>query len=93
METLIEKYHSKDKDITKRNPKYDKATRRIQYIRDKYPDVRKREVKVWKEIKDLLKLRRSILARLPNGTRLRYVRYADDWLVGLYGQKQWLKRF
>jgi len=46
METLIEKYHSKDKDITKRNPKYDKATRRIQYIRDKYPDVRKREVKV-----------------------------------------------
>ena len=91
IEELIDKYHSKAKDITTKNPKYDKATRRIQYLRDKYPNVIQRDEKVRKEIKDLLKLRRTIPSRLPNGTRLRYVRYADDWVVGFYGREEMIK--
>ena len=85
MEGLIDKHHSTAKDITTRNPVYDKVTRRIQYLRDKYPQVAKRSKDISKEIDELRRQRRTIPSRLPNGTRLRYVRYADDWIVGVYG--------
>ena len=85
IEELIKKHHSTAKDITTRNPVYDKVTRRIQYLRDKYPQVANRSNEVTNEISKLLKERRTIPSRLPNGTRLRYVRYADDWVVGAYG--------
>lgn len=68
---LIIKYHSTNKDITGRNSAYDKVIRRIQYIRDKYPNITQRDEQTLKELKDLLKLRRTIPSRLPNGTRLR----------------------
>lgn len=78
MEEIISEFGSKAKDITKRNPEYDKITRRIQYLRDKYPQVTDRPESIRKEIEGLIKERNSIPARLPNGTRVRYVRYADD---------------
>jgi len=84
VENLISKYHSNAKDITKRNPKYDKVTRRVQYLRDKFPQIKERNVETNEEISKLIKLRRTITSRLPNGIRLRYVRYADDWVAGLY---------
>ena len=88
MEEIISEFGSKAKDITKRNPEYDKITRRIQYLRDKYPQVTDRPESIRKEIEGLIKERNSIPARLPNGTRVRYVRYADDWIIGIYGSKE-----
>ena len=85
VEDLIGKYNSVAKDITKRNPEYDKLTRRIQYLRDKHPVLTQRSKEVVEEINKLRKLRRLVPSRLPNGTRVRYVRYADDWVVGIYG--------
>ena len=86
VENLISKYHSNAKDITKRNPKYDKVTRRVQYLRDKFPLITERNVETIEEIRisKLIKLRRAIPSRLPNGIRVRYVRYADDWVAGIY---------
>lgn len=78
MEDVISEFGSKAKDITKRNPEYDYITRRIQYLRDKYPHVKDRPENIKMEIKSLIKKRNSIPAKLPNGNRVRYVRYADD---------------
>ena len=85
IEGLINKHHSTAADITKKKPEYDKITRRIQYLRDKYPSIANRKEETIDEINKLRKQRRVIPSRLPNGIRLRYVRYADDWVVGMYG--------
>jgi group II intron reverse transcriptase/maturase len=78
IEGLIKQYHSEAKDITKKNPVYDKITRSIQYLRDKYTQVKFRNLEIIAEIDQLRKQRRLIPSRLPNGLRIRYVRYADD---------------
>jgi nicotine oxidoreductase len=91
MNKLIEKHHNLLKDITIRNPKYDKVTRRIQYLRDKFPNLLIRDEDTKKEINTLIKIRRKIPSRIGNETRLRYVRYADDWVVGYYGPMARLK--
>jgi len=42
------------------------------------------------EIKELYKLRRTIQSRdplYPNYCRIRYVRYADDWIIGVTGSR------
>jgi len=82
---LIKKYYSTAKYITTRNLVYDKVIHKIQYLRDKYPQVANRSNEVTNEISKLLKERRIIPSRLPNRTRLTYVRYTDDWIVGVYG--------
>jgi len=78
MDELIKEHHCKVKDITKRNPEYDKITRRIQYLRDQHQDMKTRPKPIQKQIKSLIKERNSVPSRLPNGVRLRYIRYADD---------------
>jgi len=84
IEELIKKYHSTAKCITTRNPVYDKVIHEIQYLRDKYPQVANRSNEVINEISKLLKERRIIPLRLPNRTRLTYIRYTDDWIVRAY---------
>jgi hypothetical protein len=83
VENLISKYHSNAKDITKRNPNYEKVTRRVQYLRDKFPLIKERNVETKEEFSKLIKLRRSLSSRIPIGIRLRYVRCASYWLAGL----------
>lgn len=75
---LIEAKSSKKKSISTRNPKYDKPTRRILYLRDKYNDVKNRPVEIQEEIKNLIKERNSIPSTLSDGNRIKYIRYADD---------------
>lgn len=58
--------------------KYDKPTRRIQYLRDKYNDVKNRPLEIQEEIKNLIKERNSIPSTLSYGNRIKYIRYADD---------------
>lgn len=87
MEEIISEYGSTNKDITKRNPAHDKITRRIQYLRDKYSK-KKVPHEITNEIEALIKERNNMPARLPNGNRVRYVRYADDWIIGVYGSRE-----
>lgn len=88
---VIDKHSSKAKYITKRNPSYDKITRRVQYLRDKYPIVSNRSSEVFTELKNLAKMRRSIPSRLSNGIRVRYIRFVDEWVVGIYGSESLVK--
>jgi group II intron reverse transcriptase/maturase len=85
VEMLINQFSSTAKDITKINPVYDKFTRRIQYLRDKYPIPQQISLEEVSEIVTLKETRRKVTSRLSNVTRVRYVRYADDWVVGIYG--------
>lgn len=73
---LIEAKSSKKKSISTRNPKYDKPSRRIQYLRDKYNDVKNRPEEIQEEKN--LKERNSIPSTLSDGNRIKYIRYADD---------------
>lgn len=75
---LIEAKSSKKKSISTRNPKYDKPTRIIQYLRDKYNDVKNRPEEIQEEIQNLIKERNSIPSTLSDGNRIKYIRYADD---------------
>jgi len=64
-----------------KNPAYVKLAKRIHHGRRKG---RKEEVRVWRK-----QLRRlpSLDPRDPTYRRLRYVRYADDWLIGFSGTR------
>jgi retron-type reverse transcriptase len=73
---LIEVYHSKEKDITKPIPEYQKVTRRIQYLREKLSNVKDQDL--LNELKGLIKKRKGMMSRVVVGTRMKYVRYADD---------------
>lgn len=79
---LIEAKSSKKKSISTRNPKYDKPSRRILYLRDKYNDVKSTNRplpgEIQEEIKNLIKERNSIPSTLSDGNRIKYIRYADD---------------
>ncbi|MDP9351151.1 MAG: reverse transcriptase domain-containing protein [Chloroflexota bacterium] len=64
-----------------KNPAYVKLAKRIHHGRRKG---RKEEVRVWR--KQLWRLP-SLDPRDPTYRRLRYVRYADDWLIGFSGTR------
>lgn len=75
---IIKEHHSTALDVTKINPKYDKITRRIQYLRDKYRDIKSRPDHIKLEIEKRIQERNAIPSRFPNGNRVRYVRYAFE---------------
>lgn len=73
------------------NPIYNKLTMRINRLKKKMStlsdkDLRNAKHEYVKTIKD----RRRIKSIIPNPlvSRIKYVRFADDWLIGLWGSKQ-----
>jgi group II intron reverse transcriptase/maturase len=87
MESLIEKYHDKRPDVTIRIKEYDKITRKIQTYREKMAKLTDLDLDLKYELntqaRALIKQRQKMTSRRVDGIRLRYVRYADDWIVGL----------
>ncbi len=85
MENLIEKHHDKRPDVTTRFKEYAKITRRIQTLREKMAKMNDLDLKqeMNNEARALIKQRQKMTSRQITGIRLRYVRYADDWIVGL----------
>jgi len=76
---LSEQYTLDKNTRRKNNPEYDKISKIIGKTTNP------------QEIKELIKERRtiqSVLANDPDYIRINYVRYADDWIIGVIGSKK-----
>jgi group II intron reverse transcriptase/maturase len=88
VEFIIEKLNSKT--IRKRNPYYKRVSSKIYKLRKQTNKI--------KENKNLIKIlsqdQKIIPSRDPldtNYKKIRYIRYADDWLIGIIGDKNLVK--
>lgn len=95
MEAKIEEWERNNKNLKPHvtNPEYHKLTMRISRLKTKIKKLNKLNLTHSSESKDLEKTiidRRRLKSLLPNPDykKIRYVRYADDWLVGLWGKKE-----
>lgn len=85
MEKQIEKYSSKNKTISKVNPEMVRYSKELMKLSREFRT--SRDPKVLKELKALRLERNKKPSRIRTGTRVYYVRYADDWIVGVLGSK------
>ena len=76
----------KGKRTTLVSPQYQKMTRELKKLTDQYE--LNPSTELIREIKALRLLRAKIPSRVGIGMRLRYVRYADDWIIGITGSKK-----
>lgn len=84
METIIAKYSTWDKKVSKRNPEYYKVKFKLKKLKEiKNPDIKQVE-DIKYLTKELSKLP-SVIRTVDTGTRIYYNRYADDWLIGISG--------
>nr|YP_010836030.1 hypothetical protein QLP54_mgp36 [Phyllosticta yuccae]WGC90046.1 hypothetical protein [Phyllosticta yuccae] len=78
------------------NPLYHKLTMRINRAKKKINKLKGLNQDHNKEVTDYrrsIRERRKTKSQIPNPEliRVKYVRYADDWLIGLWGDKQYAK--
>ena len=85
MEEQIEKYSSKEKTISKVNPEMARYSKELMKLSREFQTCR--DPKVLKKFKALRLERNKKPSRIRTGTRVYYVRYADDWIVGVLGPK------
>lgn len=85
METYMATHSSKSPLVSKVNPKMANLTKKISKLREEYKI--KKDTGILKELRALRSYRNTISSRIRTGIRIHYVRYADDWVVGLVGPK------
>jgi len=85
MENLIDKLSSKNINISKVNPSIVKYSKLLTELHYKY--IEEYDKVVLKEIKEVRAVRNKLPSRIRTGYRIRYVRYADDWVIGVIGNK------
>ena len=83
---IIDKESYKGKLISKVNPKIVNYSEKISKLALKYRETKNSET--LKELKKLRKERNQLPSRIRTEIRLRYVRYADDWVIGISGTKE-----
>lgn len=83
MTNYIETNSSTEKHISKVNPKMTKYSDSLTELNTLYQE--NKNPQILKEIKDLRMERNLLPSRIRTGIRIKYVRYADDWLVGIIG--------
>jgi len=93
MEAVIESIdmNNEGKKPYRRNPKYnalDSRIRRLSKKIDKTLDLLERKT-LLKDLKGLKNLKRTMKSTIPNDGvfSLKYVRYADDWIIGVWGPR------
>jgi len=86
VDKLSEEYSSKEKAISKVNPKISNYSERLTKLNTAYQTSRDRET--LKTIRELRLERNQIPSRIRTGSRISYVRYADDWIIGIIGNKE-----
>lgn len=92
MERMIKEQESNNKKLKPHitNPRYHSLTMRINRLKDKINLNHELSNGTWNDrlnLSKLIKERRRLKSIIPNPgfVRIKYVRYADDWLVGLWG--------
>jgi group II intron reverse transcriptase/maturase len=85
MENLIDKLSSKNFNISKVNPSIVKYSKLLTELHYKYNE--EYDKTVLKEIKQVRSVRNKLPSRIRTGNRIRYVRYADDWVIGIIGNR------
>lgn len=85
MSSKIDEITTKERLISKVNPKIPWYSVRLTRLSEEYKETR--DPQILKELKALRKERNSLPTRIRNGTRIYYVRYADDWVVGVLGNR------
>ena len=86
---LTNKYSSENSK--KRSPEYKRLEYKIRKINEKLNEIEhnsKEHDLLVKEIKQLIRERSNTASYLNEGIKIRYVRYADDWMIGIKGPKQ-----
>jgi len=83
MEGKIEELSTKGKSISKVNPKIAWYTTRLTRLSERFRETR--DPGILKQIKALRRERNSIPSRIRINNRIYYVRYADDWIIGIIG--------
>lgn len=83
---IIEEYSSKNPEISKVNPKIVNYSTRLILLNDEYRLTK--NVEKLKQLKQLRVERNKIPSRIRIGNRIWYVRYADDWVIGIIGKKE-----
>jgi len=86
VESLIEELSDKSKVISKVNPKIVKYSDELTKLNVAYQ--LSKDKQILKRIKDLRQERNGIRSRIRTGVRVSYVRYADDWIIGIIGTKE-----
>lgn len=90
VQELIEEFSSKEKNISKVNPKIVNFSNKLSTLNDEYQSTK--DINILKEIKELRAERNALPSRIRNESRIWYVRYADDWVIGLVGDKELAKK-
>lgn len=76
MKEYIEQYSSKNKLISKVNPKMISYSEKLTLLHDRY--IETHDPSILKEIRALRLERNKLPSRIRIGNRVNYVRYADD---------------
>ncbi len=84
MEDLIDRLSSKKTGISRPNPEWKKITYKIGKLTKIYNIEGNKTI--LKEIRILETVRRTINSRIREENRVYYIRYADDWIVGVVGK-------
>jgi RNA-directed DNA polymerase len=90
MNGYINEYSSKEKNISKVNSKIVAYSKKLSALHETY--IEKRDPEILKEIRSLRKVRNSLPSRIRTGNRISYVRYADDWMIGIIGKKEFAEQ-
>ena len=80
-----------EKKSSKRNPGYRKfeyQIKKLTILLDKENRNSKQHKKIVKEIKALIQQRNAVPSLLDKGVEIKYTRYADDWIIGVKGNRK-----
>jgi hypothetical protein len=86
MEKFINEQSSNKKLISKVNPKMAYYSNKLTALNKQYMVTK--DIYILKQIKALRNERNKIPSRIRTGIRIRYIRYADDWIIGIIGNKE-----